>query len=40
MVNPDIKIFQLSATTGEGMDDWYDWLQQQVQKNSEHEAIA
>ncbi len=33
-VNPDIKIFQLSATTGDGMDDWYGWLQQQVKKNS------
>jgi len=39
-VNPDINIFQLSATTGEGMDDWYDWLQHQVRKNSDHEAIA
>ena len=39
-VNPDIKIFQLSATTGEGMDNWYDWLQQQVQKNSDNKAIA
>ncbi len=42
-VNPDIKIFQLSATTGEGMDDWYNWynwLQQQVQKSSDNEAIA
>lgn len=26
MVNPDIRIFQLSATTGEGLNDWYDWL--------------
>jgi hydrogenase nickel incorporation protein HypB len=26
MVNPDIQIFQLSATTGEGLNDWYDWL--------------
>ena len=39
-VNPDIKIFQLSATTGEGMDGWYDWLQQQVQKNAGNKAIA
>jgi hydrogenase nickel incorporation protein HypB len=38
-VNPDIEIFQISATTGAGMDDWYGWLQQ-VQKNSEHEVIA
>lgn len=26
VVNPDAKIFQLSATTGEGMDQWYNWL--------------
>jgi hydrogenase nickel incorporation protein HypB len=26
MVNPDIRIFQLSSTTGEGLNDWYDWL--------------
>lgn len=25
-VNPDVQIFQLSATTGEGMDAWYAWL--------------
>jgi len=29
-VNPNIKIFQLSATSGEGMSAWYDWLKQQV----------
>lgn len=26
MVNPDIQVFQLSATTGEGLESWYDWL--------------
>ena len=26
VVNPDAVIFQISATTGEGMDQWYDWL--------------
>lgn len=25
-VNPDAEIFQVSATTGEGMDAWYRWL--------------
>jgi hydrogenase nickel incorporation protein HypB len=25
-VNPNAKIFQVSATTGEGMQTWYDWL--------------
>ncbi len=39
-VNPGIKIFQVSATTGDGMDDWYDWLQQQVQQNRINEAIV
>ncbi|MEN8127417.1 MAG: hydrogenase nickel incorporation protein HypB [Planctomycetota bacterium] len=26
VVNPDVPIFQVSATTGEGMDAWYEWL--------------
>lgn len=25
-VNPGIKVIQLSATTGEGMQDWYQWV--------------
>ena len=25
-VNPKIKVMQLSATSGEGMDEWYQWL--------------
>jgi hydrogenase nickel incorporation protein HypB len=25
-VNPDIEIFQVSATTGEGLESWYQWL--------------
>lgn len=25
-VNPTIEIFQVSATTGEGMNEWYKWL--------------
>lgn len=29
-VNPGMRIFQLSATTGEGMEEWYDWLKEQV----------
>lgn len=40
-VNPDIQIFQLSATSGEGLDAWYDWLKQQLQNNvDQHESIA
>ena len=25
-VNPDIQVLQVSATSGEGMDDWYQWI--------------
>lgn len=31
-LNPDIKIIPVSAKTGEGMDEWYDWLRKQVQE--------
>ena len=30
MRNPDLKIFPISAKTGEGMDAWTDWLKEQV----------
>ncbi|MCK5175036.1 MAG: hydrogenase accessory protein HypB, partial [Planctomycetes bacterium] len=26
-LKPKLEIFQVSATTGEGMQGWYDWLQ-------------
>ncbi|AFY30659.1 hydrogenase nickel incorporation protein HypB [Calothrix sp. PCC 7507] len=29
-VNPKIKIFQVSATTGAGLDIWYKWLSEKV----------
>lgn len=29
-VNPKIKIFQISASTGEGMETWYAWIKQQI----------
>jgi hydrogenase nickel incorporation protein HypB len=31
-VSPGITIFQLSSRTGEGMDGWYGWLEQQVRR--------
>ena len=34
-VNPKIKIIQVSAKTGEGMDEWYNWLDEQRNKVSE-----
>lgn len=26
-INPDIEVLQLSATTGDGLDTWYRWLE-------------
>lgn len=33
-LNKPIQIFPISAKTGEGMADWYDWLLKSVEKNS------
>lgn len=38
-VNPNIKILQVSATTGEGMQAWYDWLRNQYQSIQINEKI-
>ncbi len=29
-INPGLRVFQLSATTGEGLDAWYQWLRSEV----------
>ncbi len=29
-VNPDLEFFEVSATTGEGMDEWYTWLKSKI----------
>ncbi|HEC42539.1 MAG TPA: hydrogenase accessory protein HypB [Bacteroides sp.] len=29
-INPDLKIIELSVKSGEGMDQWYDWLKQEM----------
>ncbi len=31
-INPNMKFFELSALTGEGMDAWYIWLKNQLKK--------
>ena len=38
-VNPDIKVFQVSATTGEGMRDWYQWITDQVEGDSQQVRV-
>lgn len=37
-VNPDIRVFALSAATGEGVQSWYEWLGQQVGQRVEGEV--
>ena len=29
-LNPDMKIIPISAKTGEGMEEWYNWIREQV----------
>jgi hydrogenase nickel incorporation protein HypB len=29
-INPSVEVLQVSATTGEGMETWYEWLRQRV----------
>jgi hydrogenase nickel incorporation protein HypB len=28
-LNPEIEVLEVSATRGDGMEDWYGWLQAQ-----------
>jgi hydrogenase nickel incorporation protein HypB len=34
-LNPNIKIIPITARTGEGMDEWYDWLRNEVKEWNE-----
>ena len=36
-LNKDVKIFQISAKTGEGMAQWYNWLQKSVEATRTHQ---
>jgi hydrogenase nickel incorporation protein HypB len=31
-LNPDIAFFEVSATTGQGMDAWFNWLSTEIRK--------
>ena len=37
-VNPDINVFQLSATDGNGLKNWYSWLSEMVQTSADSVA--
>jgi hydrogenase nickel incorporation protein HypB len=30
LVNPGLQVIQVSATTGEGLQNWYDWVTSQI----------
>jgi hydrogenase nickel incorporation protein HypB len=38
-VNPDIKVIRISATSGEGMDEWLDWIKAGCKKAVERKTI-
>lgn len=39
-VNPAIQVFEVSATTGEGLDSWYHWLADQISVELDTGAIS
>jgi hydrogenase nickel incorporation protein HypB len=38
-VNPDIKVIRISATSGEGMDEWLDWIRAGCKKAVDRKSI-
>ncbi|WP_454062910.1 hydrogenase nickel incorporation protein HypB [Candidatus Nitrospira salsa] len=38
MVNPHLLVFQVSATTGEGLQQWYDWIRAQMKPNFDNDT--
>lgn len=38
MVNPGLEVFQVSATTGEGLQNWYDWITSKI-KSPNHQVV-
>ena len=35
-LNPEVKVFQVSCKTGEGLEDWLSWLQNEIKKMKSH----
>lgn len=31
-INPDLQIFEISSYTGQGLDDWHNWIREQVKR--------
>jgi len=36
-INPHLKIFEISCQAGEGLEDWFDWLKEQVRKKRDED---
>jgi len=34
-INPKLKLFTTSCTSGEGLDEWYQWLQEGVERRKQ-----
>jgi hydrogenase nickel incorporation protein HypB len=39
-INPNLVIFEISCKTGEGLDDWYDWLRKKKKRAREFQAVG
>ena len=39
-INPQLKIFELSATSGQGLKNWYEWLRDQVEANTTKRSLT
>jgi hydrogenase nickel incorporation protein HypB len=39
-IQPAISVVQLSATSGEGLDGWYQWIARRREQRQESEALA
>lgn len=39
-VNPSIQFIELSATTGKGMNQWYEWLDKLVLGTRQHQVVS
>lgn len=35
-LNPEVKIFQVSCKTGQGLEGWFSWLQEQIKEMKSH----
>jgi hydrogenase nickel incorporation protein HypB len=37
-VNPGLQVFQVSASTGEGLQNWYGWVTSQIKNSNQQVA--